>query len=532
MSIMRMRKMFNRPIKIRIGKRTLSLGTPLVFIFWGIVVVFVVGGATMFSGTPRTRDGGGGQERQVTKLIAEVGGYKIARRDFEQHLYLLTKNQPGGSSILQRRYLKTNLLESIMRRHLLLEAARAEDIRVTSAEIRQEQQWLVEQAINRRFPDQKNLRNYLERHELSLQQYRDQLIDRDYDDSDLLREQLLTQKLEELIKGRVELTDEQLQGEYEEVKAQHLLITPVSFLTSGDEGKLDESDSETEPAPSLSREEAQAKAQQKAKQLLEQIQDGADFAELAKEHSEDPGSAPDGGDLGWVGRGRMIKEFEDAAFALQPGQVSDVVKTDYGFHIIKVLEQRTNLPDDFEQNKESYRQQVLTRRQNQAWQEYQRTLRDQADITIVDAELQAYQLLEEGNKAEAINLLTKAAESDPYNMSARYGLAQLYGQAGEEVMAIKYLKQITEHPAGASSPNVHVELGELLRAQGQKEEALSEFRSASDWAAAPQYTNYAVHMRLKQIFEEMEKPELVQQEDEWLAEFQEQQQQGIRFPGG
>ena len=204
MSIMGMRKMFNRPIKIRIGKRTVPLGTPLVIIFWGIVVVFVVGGATMFSGAPRTRDGGG-QERQVTRLIAEVDGYKIARSDFEQHLYLLTKNQPGGSSILQQRYLKTNLLEGIMRRHLLLEAARAEDIRVSSAEIRQEQQRLVEQVINRRFPDQKDLRNYLERHELSLQQYRDQLIDRDYDDSDLLREQLLTQKLENLSKGKSSL---------------------------------------------------------------------------------------------------------------------------------------------------------------------------------------------------------------------------------------------------------------------------------------------------------------------------------------
>ena len=75
-----------------------------------------------------------------------------------------------------------------------------------------------------------------------------------------------------------------------------------------------------------------------ADELLAQLDAGESFSELAKQHSQDPGSAPDGGDLGWFPRGAMVPEFEEAAFALAPGTVSRVVKTDYGYHIIKVLD--------------------------------------------------------------------------------------------------------------------------------------------------------------------------------------------------
>jgi peptidyl-prolyl cis-trans isomerase D len=72
--------------------------------------------------------------------------------------------------------------------------------------------------------------------------------------------------------------------------------------------------------------------------ILTQLKSGADFAEVAKTNSQDPGSASKGGDLGWVVRGQMVKPFEAAAFSVKPGQLSDVITTDYGFHIIQVLE--------------------------------------------------------------------------------------------------------------------------------------------------------------------------------------------------
>lgn len=81
-----------------------------------------------------------------------------------------------------------------------------------------------------------------------------------------------------------------------------------------------------------------AKARGQADEILKRVRAGEDFAKLAGEYSSDPGSKTKGGDLGWFGHGQMVKPFEDAAFAMQPGQISDVVESDFGYHIIKVEE--------------------------------------------------------------------------------------------------------------------------------------------------------------------------------------------------
>jgi peptidyl-prolyl cis-trans isomerase C len=100
---------------------------------------------------------------------------------------------------------------------------------------------------------------------------------------------------------------------------------------------------------------AKAAVKAKAEGILAKIQGGADFAQMAKDNSEDTGSGANGGDLSWFGHGAMVAPFDSAAFALEPGQVSGLVETQFGFHIIKALERRTSEGRKIEDVKEGIR---------------------------------------------------------------------------------------------------------------------------------------------------------------------------------
>ncbi len=148
------------------------------------------------------------------------------------------------------------------------------------------------------------------------------------------------------IRQNTQISDDELKAQYQQdiqqyqvpnrVHVQHILLMTV--------GKTD---AEVE------------EIRQKAEDVLKQAKKGAKFEDLAKKYSEDPGTKDKGGDLGWITQGQTVPEFEKTAFSLPNGSISDLVKTQYGFHIIKVLDKETAHTKPFEEVKDSIKAPLL-----------------------------------------------------------------------------------------------------------------------------------------------------------------------------
>lgn len=124
-----------------------------------------------------------------------------------------------------------------------------------------------------------------------------------------------------------------------------------------------------------------AEARKKIEQVLAEAKQGADFSELAKKYSQGP-SAPRGGELGFLPRGRLVKPFEDAAFTLKAGEISDIVRTRYGFHIIKIEARREKGVVPEKQAAPSIRNYLSSRKVQEAVQDRVGTLRKKGKVEI------------------------------------------------------------------------------------------------------------------------------------------------------
>jgi parvulin-like peptidyl-prolyl isomerase len=172
--------------------------------------------------------------------------------------------------------------------------------------------------------------------------------------------------MEELV-GDAEVTDEEIAAYYEEnqatfeeqaaVRASHILF--------------DKDDKAT------------------AEQVLAEVNADGDFAALATEHSKDPGSAAQGGDLGWSDPARpFVAEFQAALDALEVGEVSALVETEYGWHIIRVEEEREQRTKPIEEVRDQIEQAILQQRNIEAYQAFLEEVRADAEIEILIVELQ------------------------------------------------------------------------------------------------------------------------------------------------
>ena len=551
MSIVRLRKVFRKKIRVGIGKRKLSVGSPMDIIFWGIVVIFVVGAFYTFGGP-----GGGSHQqaqgpRKVTKHVAVVSGQAISRADFEARYRPRASDVPQAEFVTTDRYLKAGLLDSMIQRLLMLGAAKKENVTVSRADLDNKADELVQQQLDERFPNRKALAKFLRKKQKTVEQYKAELRKRIAEDKTALREMVLFERLEDKVKDRVRISDKDIEDHYTKLKARHILIMP-DRLKQDDEQERDDED-EAEPASDKGeQDEAKASAEKKdkppkkdkdykalaktqAEELLARLKKGEDFAELAGEYSHDFSSAEDGGLLHstrppppgaedeepseYFGHGEMVGEFDEAAFALKKDEISDLVETNYGFHIIQVLDRKVEYPEDYEDKKNDYRTELREQKRFEAWSDYQENLKKTAKIEIPDPELAAYRALEDNEKPKAAQLLAQAVQEDPDNVGAKYQLATLLIDGGEKTKAIELLRELTQSEYASSCPQVHMELADLLVEQKLNKEAIEEYKAASEWAQTFDYQSMFLHQQIKGKLEELGDKDLAEQEQKWLDEF-------------
>ncbi len=187
--------------------------------------------------------------------------------------------------------------------------------------------------------------------------------------------------------------------------------------------------------------EAEVKA--KAESVLKKVQAGEDFAALAKKYSEDPGSAPQGGLLGSFQRGQMVKEFEDAAFSLKPGEVSGLVRSSYGYHIIKVLKHDN---PTLESSRPSLEAAIRSRKAG----EIAKQKAEQAAAAALKQKDLNLAIKDLGVTAEVKETGLFARDADPVGL----GISLALRDEVFELKEINSLGKVVEHPLGYAVPKL------------------------------------------------------------------------------
>lgn len=188
----------------------------------------------------------------------------------------------------------------------------------------------------------------------------------------------------------IDYAKQSVREEFEIQAVQALIAGPIEHSTEELIAFFQERRSEYDIAEQVHASHILVATEQLARQLLDELEAGGDFAALAQEHSTDTGSGSRGGDLGWFERGRMVAPFDEAAFSLPVGELSDIVQTQYGYHIIWVTEYQPEVKPEYDEVAEyvtaDFEAEVMTQR----FTEWYAMARPMAEIVITEPMLNAF----------------------------------------------------------------------------------------------------------------------------------------------
>jgi peptidyl-prolyl cis-trans isomerase C len=286
-------------------------------------------------------------------VVARVGETEITRAELIHRAQMVRArlNIQASTADFYRR-----VLDEMVGSELLLQAGVAKGYTPNEAAITSQID-----SLRARFPSEEEFTKELDSQGLTMESLRDMMI------KDMAIEQLI----ETDIAPRAQVSEAEKRKFYDENSDQmkrpeqahvsHILVKAEAGSTP----------------------EAREQAKAKAEDLHQRVLKGEDFAMLARENSDDPGSKANGGDLSWMSRGQTVPPFEEAAFALKPGEVSDVVETRFGYHIIKLAEIRPEGMMDYEEVEERIGEFLGQQRLQQEIESEVNALRDKANVEIL-----------------------------------------------------------------------------------------------------------------------------------------------------
>ncbi len=227
-------------------------------------------------------------------------------------------------------------------------------------------------------------------------------------------------------------------------------------------------------------------AEKKALDLLAQIKKGAGFGRIAEENSDDPGSKTKGGELEAFTRGKMVPEFEKVAFSLKVNTLSDLVKTQYGYHIIEVLEKIPKATTNFETAKNSIAKNLAAEKKTESMMGEIRELLKKSDLGGIEKFVSAHKLKWESTGPFAITVtsLPKIGNNDEFaktgfRLSAKAPLAQELVRQGDKAYIIKY-KEVDKAAAAKAASKETAKNSKL--AKNKKGETEAKFESPEELA--------------------------------------------------
>ncbi len=343
-------------------------------IFVGLAGIIGLGIIAYFGSSPLAGGSGAAREEYLSDAVATVNGEAVTRRDYEKQAEMARRRSAESPAMAaaEEGYILSSLIDAA----LLRAEAKKRHLSVSDAD------------VTKAIEDIRKVQQGSQKSKLSDEDLLALMgVDSMNELREALRRDLLPRRLGEALSHADRLNFDDLAKSFDEIKVRHILVAVSSASSPSPRGVPD------------------AQAKRKAEQLLAQLKAGADFAELANKHTDDPSNSPTkwdpktarsvpdgppkGGSLGWYKRGGGFhKDFEQAAFGLKVGEVSGLVKTPFGYHIIKVDEVRRNLPKDYEKTKVQLLDDLKSRRMSEAISEFLTAQRDKAKIVWNDPALQ------------------------------------------------------------------------------------------------------------------------------------------------